>query len=346
VEFFCTFEAKIKNMEIQELPDYKARFYEVRKYIDEPLLKYVWKVANAYKPNYDGVDYSDSIAPVIFANRYIESKLTDDEKYARFQEIYPNKNLDSAKQHYEGDSELDTSFKEKFFSSKEVLRTIKAFNLDINKFWYLLLFINDFVEDAYTNAPGHEISDLDKVNELSEKISKATEVAMTINGRESYRTDDDFTLSILKASIEYFIRRYNLMMDTSKDNETLKARLNKLGLNDSIKSWSVVKFEEKITLEKSHKTRLFADMFQYFLEDRVADRNLVEDFGWKDSTDKLLLISRLTHIVGLQGKEYYERNVTNKNGKSGINRRLSNLLSRYRNEPLPPITGRIYSGWG
>lgn len=333
-------------MEIQELPDYKARFYEIGKYIDEPLLEYVWKVANAYKPNYDGVDYSESNAPVIFANRYIESKLTDDEKYARFQEIYPNKNLDSAKQHYEGDSELDTSFKEKFFSSEEVLRTIKAFNLDINKFWYLLLFINDFVEDAYTNAPGHGVSDLDKVNELSEKISKATEVAMAINGRESYRTDDDFTLSILKASIEYFIRRYNLIMDTSKDNETLKTRLKKLGLNDSIKSWSVVKFEEKITFEKSHKTRLFADMFQFFLKDKEADLNLVGKLQKRDSMDKLLLISRLTHIVGLQGEEYYERNVTNKKGNIVINRRLSNLLSRYRNELLPPITGRIYSGWG
>ena len=126
---------------------------------------------------------------------------------------------------------------------------------------------------------------------------------------------------------------------------SLKARLKKLGLEDYIKDYQVINFDEKVTLKKSHKTRLFATIFQFFLEGKEANRDLVEDFGWRDSIDKLLLISRLTYIVGLQGKEYYERNVSDKNEKSRINRRLSNLLSRYRDEPLPPMTGRLYSGW-
>ena len=64
----------------------------------------------------------------------------------------------------------------------------------------------------------------------------------------------------------------------------------------------------------------------------------------EDSTDKLLFISRLTYIVGLQDKDYYERLIL-KEGKYVANRKLSNLLSRYRNEPLSDETGRIYSGW-
>ena len=64
----------------------------------------------------------------------------------------------------------------------------------------------------------------------------------------------------------------------------------------------------------------------------------------EDSTDKLLFISRLTYIVGLQDKDYYERHIL-KEGKYVANRKLSNLLSRYRNEPLPHKTGRFYSGW-
>ena len=332
-------------MEILELPDYKAKRYEIEKYLDEPLFEYVWKVADKFMPDYDGEDRCPSRAPIIFANRYIASRLTDDEKFARYQEMYPNSDLESAQKYYGERPTLNTSFKEKFFDSKAVLRTIQAFNLDLNKFWYLLLFVNDLVEDVCTNAPGLGVSEVDKVNELAAKLSKASEVAMTINGRESYRTDDEYTLSILKASIKYFIRRYNLIYNTSKDNKTLKARLKKLGLEDSIKDYHVINFEEKVTLEKSHKTRLFATIFQFFLEGKEANRDLVEDFGWRDSIDKLLLISRLAHIVGLQGKEYYERNVSDKNGKSRINRRLSNLLSRYRDEPLPSMTGRLYSGW-
>ena len=106
-----------------------------------------------------------------------------------------------------------------------------------------------------------------------------------------------------------------------------------------------IKFEEKVTLDKSHKTRLFAAMFQYFLRDKEADHELTIDFTRKDSVDKLLLISRLAYIVGFEGEEYYERHISNKEGKLVANRRLSNLLSRYRNEPLPPMTGRLYSDW-
>ena len=64
----------------------------------------------------------------------------------------------------------------------------------------------------------------------------------------------------------------------------------------------------------------------------------------EDSIDKLLFISRLTYIVGLQDESYYKRLIL-KDGKYVANRKLSNLLSRYRDEPLPHKTGRYYSGW-
>ena len=104
-------------------------------------------------------------------------------------------------------------------------------------------------------------------------------------------------------------------------------------------------YEERVALEKSHKTRLVAEMFQYFFKDLEADPEMKLDFTRKDSVDKLLLISRLTHIVGLQGEEYYERHILNDKGKYVANRRLSNLLSRYRDEPLPSTIGRIYCGY-
>lgn len=328
-------------MEILELPDYKAKRYEIEKYLDEPLFEYVWKVADMFMPDYDGEDRCASRAPIIFANRYIASRLTDDEKFARYQEMYPNNDLESAQKYYAKQSMLDTSFKEKYFKSAELLKTLNAFHIDLNKFWYLLLFVNDIIEDTCTNAPEHESSERDKVNEMALKISEATEFITKNNGRKSYATRDEYTLSVLKASIKYFIRRYNLILNTSKDNATLKARLRKLGLEDSIKDYVAINFDEKVTLEKSHKTRLFAAMFQFFLENKEADREFVKKSTEKISTDKLLLISRLTYIVGLQDQEYYEQ-FTN---DSKENRKLSNLLSRYRDEPLPPMIGRLYSGW-
>ena len=331
-------------MEIQELPDYKAYRSEIDKYLDEPLFEYVWKVADMFMPDYDGEERCPSRTPIIFANRYIESRLTDEEKYARYLEMYPNDNLESAKEYYAERTELDTSFKETFFSKKEVIKTLKAFHIDLNKFWYLLLFVHDLVVDICKNAPGHGTSEVDKVNEMFLEISNATEFITKKNDRVSYKTQDEYMLTILKASVRHFIRSYNDIVNTSKGKE-LKAGLEELGITNKISSLVPIKFEEKVTLDKSHKTRLFAAMFQYFLRDKEADHELMTDFTRKDSVDKLLLISRLAYIVGFQDEEYYERHISNKEGKLVANRKLSNLLSRYRNEPLPPMTGRLYSDW-
>ena len=86
---------------------------------------------------------------------------------------------------------------------------------------------------------------------------------------------------------------------------------------------------------------MFALLLKHFLEGKKANREFIKKSAVKISTDKLLLISRLAHIVGIQDKEYYERYTEN----GDDNRKLSNLLNRYKNEPLPPMIGRIYSGW-
>jgi hypothetical protein len=144
----------------------------------------------------------------------------------------------------------------------------------------------------------------------------------------------------LKASVDYYIKTYNEILNTSENYSECESRLEAMGLKGIIKSSRLLNYNEKVKLEKSHRTRVFTAMFQYFLEDKVADRDFVKRSREKISTDKLLLISRLTHIVGLQGEDYYEQYMENGNQ----NRKLSNILSRYRNEPLPPMIGTIYSG--
>ena len=42
-------------MEIEELPDLKVNWIESYKYLDEPLLEYVWEVANHFLPDYEDV---------------------------------------------------------------------------------------------------------------------------------------------------------------------------------------------------------------------------------------------------------------------------------------------------
>ena len=328
---------------IQELPDYKANRYGFDKYKNEPLLEYVWKVENGYINN--GDDCCSPIELAIFVNRYIETKLTDDEKYARHIEIYPSTTLESAKEYYSERTKLDTSFKDKFFESKEVKNTIKAFNLDLNKFWYLLLFVKDYVDDCYTNAPKIGLSEVEKVNEMAEKILEATEIIVKKKGEKDYKIQEEYTLSILKYSVNYFIKTYNII-ENIENREERNAKLKELGLNGTIMNGNPILFEEKVSFEDSHKIRLFADMFQYFLKDLKADKKLMGRHTTReDSTDRLLFISRLAYIVGYANEEYYERYVENEERKLVPRNKLKNLLNKYKKKPLPPKNTRFYSIW-
>lgn len=76
-------------MEIEELPDLKVNWIESYKYLAEPLLEYVWEVANHFLPDYEDV----SAAPAIFANRYAERNLSVEERYERTQEMKTFKGL-------------------------------------------------------------------------------------------------------------------------------------------------------------------------------------------------------------------------------------------------------------
>ena len=77
--------------QIEELPDLKVAWHESYKYLDEPLLEYVWEVANHFLPDYAETDMGmipiESSAPAIFANRYAERNLSVEERYKRSKEM-------------------------------------------------------------------------------------------------------------------------------------------------------------------------------------------------------------------------------------------------------------------
>lgn len=142
--------------QIEELPDLKVAWHESYKCLNEPLLEYVWEVANHFLPDYAETDMGmipvESSAPAIFANRYAERNLSVEERYERIQKMKTFKGtLDEyKKREYR---KLDDSFKEKFLTNEDLQNTIEAYKLDVSKFWYLLLFVYDFIEDIGTNAP-------------------------------------------------------------------------------------------------------------------------------------------------------------------------------------------------
>lgn len=318
---------------IEELPDLKIGWCESYKCLDEPLLEYVWEVANHFLPDYEDV----SSAPAIFANRYAERNLSDEERYERAKEMKTFKGTleEYKKREYR---KLDDSFKEKFLSNEDLQNTIEAYKLDVSKFWYLLLFVYDFIEDIGTNAPIMGKSVLEDFATFLTKLCDASSITLKQGNKKSYYTEREDLINIIQIAIHHFSKSYTKIINSNKDRETKIEQLKEIGLKGFIDNslLSKMDFKEKFSLDISHKKWKFTDMFLFFIENRKA--TTIPNKKVKVSKDKMILISRLIYTVGYDGKRYNEE-YDSENNK---NRMLSNLLRRYKNEKFPSVIANNY----
>ena len=324
-------------MEIEELPDLKVAWHESYKCLNEPLLEYVWEVANHFLPDYAETDTGiipvESSAPAIFANRYAERNLSIEERYERAKEMRAFK---GSLEKYKETSyrKLDDSFKEKFLSNEDLQNTIEAYKLDVSKFWYLLLFIYDFIEDIGTNAPALNKSVLEDFSYFHVNLLEATSITLKKNNRKSYVTEREDTIRIIQAALQYFVKTYSDIVHG--DKETMINRLKDIGLEGFIKNNLSISLEEKSSLDISYKKWKFTDMFLYFLKDRKA--TVSPNIKVKVSKDKMMFISRLIYTVGYDGKRYNEEY----DSEGNKNRMLSNLLRKYSKEQFPSVIANNY----
>ena len=254
-------------MEIEELPDLKVNWIESYKYLAEPLLEYVWEVANHFLPDYEDV----SAAPAIFANRYAERNLSVEERYERTQEMKTFKGTleEYKKREYR---KLDDSFKEKFLTNEDLQNTIEAYKLDVSKFWYLLLFVYDFIEDIGTNAPALNKSVLEDFSYFHTNLSEATSITLKKNNKKSYVVEREDTIRIIQAALQHFVNTYSDIIHSEQDRETMIKQLKDIGLEGFIRNdlSSKISFTDKFSLDISYKKWKFTDMFLSFIERRKA----------------------------------------------------------------------------
>lgn len=214
---------------IEELPDLKIGWYESYKCLDEPLLEYVWEVANHFLPDYEDV----SSAPAIFANRYAERNLSVEERYERAKGMKTFKGTleEYKKREYR---KLDDSFKEKFLSNEDLQNTIEAYKLDVSKFWYLLLFVYDFIEDIGTNAPIMGKSVLEDFATFLTNLCDASSITLKQGNKKSYYTEREDLINIIQIAVHHFSESYAKIINSNKDGENLVMELFKQHINSPI----------------------------------------------------------------------------------------------------------------
>ena len=159
-------------------------------YYDEPLLEYVVDFANKVFPTYDREGFYESNMPDLFGDRYVKGII----KPIGF------------------DKYLDDKL--------EIQYTLDAFGLDSNKFWYLCLFLKDYVKGQTTNAiktnPTHreELSNLlYELNKMNIKIKydrilsaeKGGELSFKVEGGKKVVITDKTTLIYINAAITILV---------------------------------------------------------------------------------------------------------------------------------------------
>lgn len=316
---------------IEELPDLKIGWCESYKCLDEPLLEYVWEVANHFV-SYEG---DISIAPAKFVNRYITSKLTPEENVLRLKEMGVDKSLeDFIAPNFK---KMDMSFKDRFLENEDLQNTIKAFGLDVSKLWYLLLFVYDYIEDFNTSLKKSEVQD---IGDFVDSLSNCSGITLTLTNeiKKSFVTNEKKTIEFVQLALDYYITTYNDIINQNLSQKEKLKLLKEIGLNHFLEHGQAIDFENKRNLATSFKKWKFADMFQFFLKDRKADKKKLSHKNVKVSADKMMFISRLIYTVGYHGTDYNEEY----HSDCSKNRMLSNLLRKYKNEDFPDFANHYY----
>ena len=321
---------------IKELPDIKLNSEDFLEYQDIELLDYVCEVANYFLPNI-GDTITESKAPAIFCERYHQKNLSIEERYERYKKFYiSNQSFEDYLKSHSDDKPLKDSFKERYLNNRELQNTIEAFGLDVSKFWYLLLFVHDYIEDIGNNTPAIGKSVLQDFNDFADKLSEATSITLKKDNRKSYAIDREDTIKIVQSAIQYYIKSYNEIVNSDASREEIIEKLNSIG-GSLVGNVRPSNFEEKSTLDISYKKWKFAEIFLHFLKDRKA--TVPQNSIYNVSKDKMLFISRLIYTVEYDSKRYNEE-YDNEGNK---NRMLSNLLRRYMKEEFPLVFGRYYN---
>mgnify|MGYP000921148836 FL=1 len=209
---------------------------------------------------------------------------------------------------------------------------------DVSKFWYLLLFIYDFIEDIGTNAPALNKSVLEDFSYFHANLLEATSITLKKDNKKSYVIEREGTIRIIQAALQHFVNTYSDIIHSEQDREAMIKQLNDIGLEGFIRNdlSSKISFTDKFSLDISYKKWKFTDMFLFFIERRKA--TTIPNKKVKVSKDKMMLVSRLIYTVGYDGKRYNEEYDLEGNK----NRMLSNLLRRYKNEIFPSVIANNY----
>lgn len=308
---------------IPELPD-TLRNITNDDFRTEPLLKYVVSVVEKLCPYVGWISFDkpfyDQGGTIIFLRRYF-------------------------------DGSIDTSFKDAYINNKELQDTLGVFGIDVSAFWYLILFLKDYVDDE---SSGHIFKDspYSKLMNLARKMyemgfqtspfdgeywgaKNKGKLQFRLGSKHWETIDDDKSLYAIFSAICNFLRnnkrRYEKALIDGEWEETNAFEYNPT--TDYLYNSNGGNETEKITIPDTYKISYFTTYMREFLKPFTTTNK-----DWHISNDKWLLISRVIYTIGYSSDVGY-----NTRKKAGKTTDLDFLKGNYQKDRYKDrIIRRIY----
>ncbi len=263
---------------------------------ENSLLEYVINVANEFIPDIvldeNGIPHKvESQAPLIFKRRYNNDKLNVYFSYKDYIKTDRNAN-------------------------ENVIDIIEALGIDPEKFWYLLLFISDYVSGSTLSTLACNATPKQEIEQLVNLIEQNEDSVNPING---VSPKQEMNLTVRIKGLTFKINNPNTL---SAIGIFCKQGLSSIN-EDSLLNFGTIK---ETDLADSKQIGLFAEIFRCFF-------NLYPQFTAKrktgNSTTKssLRLISKLAYLTKLTTNSDYDSDDEN----------LKGIIKLYRKQELGTI---------
>lgn len=270
---------------------------------EENLLEYMTTVADKFCPDFifeanDNPIPVDSQAPFIFKRRYNQQRLNGNFRYEEY-------------------------MKTSITNDETIQDIIRALGIDADKFWYLLLFIYDYVMGSTQNTISLKSSPIEEIEKFIEYVETNELSFDSLRGIEYSKP---MVLTIKKD-------REQKITITNPNTISLIASICKealptIPINSLLHNIEVEK--ENASKSMSVKIWLFTSMFRYFFEKYPQFANK-RKIGNDTTKSTLKLISKLIYLVKLTDNEDYNHDDDN----------LKAILKQYRYYKINTVN-RIY----
>ena len=268
--------------------------------LEDALLEYVNAVAEVYAPDFafdaDGMAYpTESQAPRIFRIRYNKGFLTGGFSYEDY-----------------------TRSKR---AEENIIDIIEALGIDVEKFWYLLLFVHDYVMGSTVDTQRFSKSPRQEMEELVEFVGK-NELGFDFSGRMKFSVPMTLMLKVRGRKLEI-----SNPTTISLIAHACKESIKEIHLMSVFNSMAA---DGRYTTSPTVRIWLFAKMLRTFFE-KYPQFTGKKRSNSESSKSTHLLISKLAYFVGLTQNEDYSTNDEN----------IKAIIRQYRDHDLDTMN-KIY----